>query len=557
MVAMLVCADNPLGQKFTPGPDGGIDVFVPDGPTGRRVFQVKNFPTKFTHAELRQVKKSLAKVVKTARTEGWTITEWRLVTPRDPSPANRSQLDTVVRDHGITTWSWAGLTQLDMLAARHPDLVDYYLNSGLSRLTDQLADLTAILRDDQSARRDELLQPTDVGERIRTLQRAANNDPHYRYHFETSDHPPTQTDEPWLVAVAAEQHGPIWLHIKVYAKFVAAMEERPITTTLHVDTTGNPDLAQHFEQFLDYGTDLHLPPDSAVVVVDLPGNLGGEHEATEVHITTVAAGSSDTGVAEKLIVGARNAAGVVVAELEVQCTDRTSGIRGGIRSVWTDTSGLFTLELRTKDNPGDFTAHISNQWSVDGRLPADVVAALTFMNSFERGGSLGISPAHGPRRYTYTGPLAVDPDRDLQKTTRVVTAIDRVQQHCTDLLRMPRELTSQQLKQLFEAATLVQGQTTSASWDRFSFTVHDNDTTPTLSPGDRIDVAVTTPLTVDIAGTEHHLGLVASFLDATVDSVNGLSATLTPSNPEANATRVLATGDEHQVWLGPRSTPET
>ena len=85
-VAMLVCADNPLGQKFTPGPDGGIDIFVPDGGRRRKVFQVKNFPTKFNNTEFRQVKKSLNRVASTASTEGWEMTEWYLVTPRDSSP---------------------------------------------------------------------------------------------------------------------------------------------------------------------------------------------------------------------------------------------------------------------------------------------------------------------------------------------------------------------------------------------------------------------------------------------------------------------------------------
>lgn len=150
-VAMLVCAEHPLGQKFTPGPDGGIDVFAPDGENGRKVFQVKNFPLKFTAAEFRQVKKSLKAVAQTSRDEGWSITEWHLVTPRDSSPGYRAQIEAIVESLAIPAWSWMGLTHLDILAARQPELIDYYLNGGKDRLTDQLAGLTAIIRGDATA----------------------------------------------------------------------------------------------------------------------------------------------------------------------------------------------------------------------------------------------------------------------------------------------------------------------------------------------------------------------------------------------------------------------
>lgn len=101
-VAMLVCADHPLGQKFTPGPDGGIDVFVPDGDSQRKVFQVKNFPLKFANAEFRQVRKSLRAVAETSRQEGWAITEWHLVIPRDSSPGYRARIEGACQDNCVS-----------------------------------------------------------------------------------------------------------------------------------------------------------------------------------------------------------------------------------------------------------------------------------------------------------------------------------------------------------------------------------------------------------------------------------------------------------------------
>ena len=50
-------------------------------------------------------------------------------------------------------------------------------------------------------------------------------------------------------------------------------------------------------------------------------------------------------------------------------------------------------------------------------------------------------------------------------------------------------------------------------------------------------------------GEEHHLGQVAAFLDAVVDSVDGDTVALSPGDPDARATRVLAEGEEYRVWV--------
>ncbi|MEE3851932.1 hypothetical protein VZC37_16440 [Gordonia sp. LSe1-13] len=555
-VAMLVCADNPTGQKFTPGPDGGIDIFVPDGEARRKVFQVKNFALKFNNTEFRQVRKSLNSVADTATSEGWEITEWHLVTPRDPSPGYFAQIAEVVTSLMITSWSWMGLTQLDILAGRHPDLVDYYLNGGKDRLVEQLADLTAIIRGDGTATPDQRLQPSDVGERIRTLARAANNDPHFRYHFETSDGPPVMTEEPWLVAVAAEQQGPLWLHIKVYAKFLAALDERPVTTRVRVNTAGNPELAQSFEQFLDFGTDVHIPADAASAELDMPGNLGGVVDSAEIRIGASSSEGGEQDSPPRLIIGARDPGGAVVAELLLHRTESSTGVRGGLRTVWADDAELFTLEVRHMPGVDEIDARISMSWDVSGRLPADLIDSFAFMDALERDVCIGISPSHGPRRYGFGTPLQHARDSDLHLTARVVSALSIIQQHCTDLLRMPAEVSTPDLKRLFEAATLLQGRPATATWAPFGFTVDAVDG-PALIPGARINVAVTTPLTVTLDDSEHDLGLVASFLDATVDSVDGSAVILRPYDSSSKATRVLTVGDAHRVWVDSSSIGDT
>lgn len=547
-VAMLVCADHPLGQKFTPGPDGGIDVFVPDGDSQRKVFQVKNFPLKFANAEFRQVRKSLRAVAETSRQEGWAITEWHLVIPRDSSPGYRARIEEEVKSLGIPTWSWMGLTRLDIFAARHPERIDYYLKGGKDRLADQLADLTAIIRGDTTLGSGTRLQPADVGDRIRILQRAANNDPHYRYHFGTSDCPPHQVDEPWLVAVAAEQHGPMWLHIKVYAKFAAALSERPITTTVQVDVTGDPALAESFEQFLDFGTDLTIPSSAASAELNLPGGLGGTIDSAEIHFTAITAEAGGPEPASSITVGVRDATGDVVAELRLERKSFTSGVRGGQRTVWADRTDKVELALRTRFEPIEVEADFRMNWDAYSQLPGDLIDAVSFMDAVDRGVSIGLSPSHGPRRYSWTVPYPHDRNSNLHLTARLVRALNVIQQHSTDLLRIPSALSAGELRHVFEAATLLQGQAASTTWSPFEFTIDATDR-PTLTAGSRINVAVTQRLNIELDGEEHHLGQVAAFLDAVVDSVDGDTVALSPGDPDARATRVLAEGEEYRVWV--------
>lgn len=562
--AMLLCAKHPTAVHFTPGRDGGIDIFVPDGDNGRKVFQVKHFPNSFASSQFRQVKKSVERVVQTAAREGWTITEWHLVIPRGPSPTYLKKIGDLITSHDIAHWSWIGLTQIDIFAADYPQLIDYYLNGGKDRLAEQLKDLTAIIRTGLAGPPgtpvpDGPLAPAEIGERMRRLQRASDSDPHYRYHFATSDHPPEREGdpEPWLVAIAAERHRDIWIHIRVYARFAAALTERPITGSFTVNTSGDPRLAEEFERHLDFGTPVRIPSSAASAELDLPGNLGGELEQAEIHLDAIIGGPDSPEPVDFLILGVRDdESGDIVAELPMRVTGpATFGLRGGMRAVWRDDADMVTLAIQTRFDPLRIGMSANTNWDVTGKRPADVLAGLEAIAAMRPRTSVGISPKFGPRQYVFGTPESMNEPHPMLKTAvRMVRALSIVQEHYPQELFVPEGMDVDELRGLVEAADLLQGRATSATWEPFCFTAHDDTAPDLIALGTRLSVAIVTPIVITLDGNHHEVGDAHSFLDATVTAVDGNQVTLSPTTPDSPCTRMLATGASTQ-WLAENPAP--
>lgn len=456
-----------------------------------------------------------------------------------------------------------GLTQIDILAADYPRLVDYYLNGGKDRLAEQLAELTAIIRDGLAGPSGTPLsgefEPSDVGERMIRLQRAGDNDPHYRYHFTTSDNEPQAegTPEPWLVAVAGERHGDIWIHIRVYARFAAALTERPITGSFTVDTSGDPRLAEEFERRLDFGTAVRIPSNAASATLDLPGSLGGELEHAEIHLGAIVGGPDTPAPVEHLILGVRDdETGNIAAELPLHLREpATFGPRGGTRAVWRDDADMITLAIETRFNPLRIGMSAATNWDPAGKRPDDVLSGLEAIAAMRPNTSVGISPKFGPRQYVFGSPDSMDePHPMLATVVRVVRALSIVQKHYPRELFVPEEMTVAELRVLREAADLLQGRTTRATWEPFTFTAH-ADTDPDLTAlGTRLSVAIVTPIAIALDGTTHEVGEALSFLDATVTATDDDQVTLSATTVDATCTRTLATGATTQ-WLTESTNP--
>ncbi|UZF59285.1 hypothetical protein LH935_28275 (plasmid) [Gordonia polyisoprenivorans] len=319
------------------------------------------------------------------------------------------------------------------------------------------------------------------------------------------------------------------------------MSERPITSTFTVNTSVDPQLSAEFDRFLDFGTPVHIPAEAASATFDLPGNLGGHLDQAEILITAMPGALEPV---ETLILGVRSESGEVVAELPMQLTGPgTVGVRGGSRAEWRDAASMVTLEIRTQPDPLQVEMTIHTNWEIAGRRPDEVLAGLEVIAAMQPGASVGISPDFGPRRYTFSQSLddTREPHRMLRTALRMVRALCIVQKHYVHRLLVPSEMTADQLRDLAEAAELLQGRSTTATWTPFDFTPHADADLSLVALGKRLHVAIVTAITVTMDGTDYEFGVARSFLDATVTAVESSSITLSPSTAGSLCTRVIAT----------------
>jgi serine/threonine protein kinase len=131
LLSMLLCNQMPNAVRLKPGQgDDGIDVFEP-GPHGfgeaRDVYQVKRFTGSLTNSQKRQITRSLTRVTTTSAEQGWRITGWNLVVPIDPTTTNLQWFSQLTAETAYPC-QWIGLTQCNMLVAKYPSLVDYWIN---------------------------------------------------------------------------------------------------------------------------------------------------------------------------------------------------------------------------------------------------------------------------------------------------------------------------------------------------------------------------------------------------------------------------------------------
>jgi len=188
VVAVMVLREHPSGQRIRPSQgDGGIDIVVPaDDPEGVDICQVKAFSTNLGASQKAQIK-----VVRPSSQDihgnGLQIRNWYLMLPLDSTRENLEWLDELTAG-AVFNCEWRGLAFVDGLAAKYPDVIDYYLRDGKERLADAVADLTKLvtlgtaMEAGDSA--EEGLKPSDVLPGLAALHGELNRyHPNYRYDF--------------------------------------------------------------------------------------------------------------------------------------------------------------------------------------------------------------------------------------------------------------------------------------------------------------------------------------------------------------------------------------
>ncbi|WP_123926639.1 hypothetical protein [Gordonia oryzae] len=534
VVGMLLCSLFPNAWRVRPGRgDGGVDIFVPlDAHRRRRkVFQVKRFAANLTSGQKEKIEGSFNRVVESARAEGWAIESWTLVMPLDPTPGNEGWFAEFTTSAGFPC-DWMGLNQIEYLASQNPRVVDYYLHDGRQRLQDQTDRLAGVLagRDRRSA--GEPLGPVDVRSDLMDLYRAINEyDPHYRYEVSMTAQPPEQTavHQAGLVAVAG--YGSAaggWVNVSVFARSMAALEERPLTgnLTIYPPEAGSP-LAEQYRKFLDYGTPLELPEGQAVVEFPIPGGLGVSGSDGRLRIEPVDV--VDTSEPEaKLVVGVLSPEGETISELVVERVERTEGLNGGYRTLWRDAAKMVWFEILVPDDRSG-TLNVRYEADYIGRPPEDVVDALEFWSHSHAPNSVGLSRVYGPREYAtmLSTALTQEPDREIKAIAQAARNLSVIQAHTPHRILLPSGMTKDEAREVHRIAQILSGEPVKGTWSEFEVVLNaDNDLA--LATGDEISVAIVRSLDLEFDGMTVPVGKEMNLLEGRVSSLTDTELKVAP-----------------------------
>lgn len=115
--------------------DGGVDIFIPISERAIDVHQVKHHPDRLHWTKIQESLGRLADGTWLGR----TVRAWYLTVPKQPTPENLTKLDEITGDVPFDT-HWFGEDHLTALAARHPEVGDYYLGDGRAQLERHIQD---------------------------------------------------------------------------------------------------------------------------------------------------------------------------------------------------------------------------------------------------------------------------------------------------------------------------------------------------------------------------------------------------------------------------------
>jgi hypothetical protein len=280
VVSVMLLRERPNAVRVRPSRgDGGIDV-IEVTPEGWLVDQLKYFATNLTSGQKAQIERSYWEVRRFAASMGARIARWRLVLPLDPTNENRAWFDGFTADAPFSC-HWQGLAFLEGLAAKYPEVIDYYLKDGKDRLAALMAQVLGGLSLQQQAGAGEALEPIDTVEGLAGIYEALNaHDPHYRYGYSVDIGPPVAPAEPFLVAVSSRSVGEAYVTFRVYARFAQALEERPVPIKLQFRVPTESNVAEALRDFHTYGAPVTIEdPTGEMLSADVWKFVRGHHAA--------------------------------------------------------------------------------------------------------------------------------------------------------------------------------------------------------------------------------------------------------------------------------------
>ncbi|MFJ2001616.1 restriction endonuclease [Streptomyces chartreusis] len=462
VVAILLSRENQRATRIRPSQgDGGIDVIVPDGDGGSyTVYQIKKFSQNLATNEKVQISKSYKRLATYIAEQGVDVSVWNLVMPLDPTNENRAWLSGVTEGSPFDV-DWLGLIFVDGLAAKYPDVIDYYTGDGKGRLLDAVTELARVMTSSE-------VDPGPAGAVavIESLHSQINRwDPHYKYDLMVTEHAPDPGtfNRPGVLCVHQTESQERCVSIIIKARFDDAVNVRPIPMTVRFTVQPGSPSAEALQEHLDYGTDLEMGDGQVEFSVDLPGGLGVENAQGSVRIVSLA---TESVAGEDVLLEILSPGGQVLAVTTLVVQSRVAGRtgRGGLL-FGTEINGVFKASWRMDFSTTQTRLNIQTSGKFAGMRLEDLLSGVSFLSEF-----------HAPNRFRirnlYSDAVseadAIEAERVpvVDALLQVVRSLLTIQEAARTQIRFPgmHALTRENVSEWNRAAALLRGEQVPLPW---------------------------------------------------------------------------------------------
>ncbi len=386
-LAILLNREFSASRRIRPAQgDKGIDILIPTAGGKNEIWQVKKFATALTASHKRQITKSWERLRSSVAEE--TIEQWWVARPIDATLPDDAWLAELTKDAPFPC-GWKGLTEIEALAAKYPDVIDYYFDGGRERLAEQvrLALSAASLAPD--------IGPSEAADKFRAIYASTNGqDPHYRYAYRV-DGPHAQQIQPspggpgeGLVLSLFQASSTYALQVDIYARYPDAVEDRPVPGTFLLKAAPGSEGSKAITDFHRYGTPVSgLDAD---VELDIPGGFAVNKSEAKVWILP----TQQEG--EILVMRLFHPDGLLIAESDLRMKPFTAGLGGGMARTGVEVNGAFRVQLRYHPDDAHPQFGFKTNTYFAGKHPSQMLPGMRTLQAVVEGNRLDFAPKFAP-----------------------------------------------------------------------------------------------------------------------------------------------------------------